>query len=86
MKLTRKIPARTESFKVKWAAPFQVMSPTFRRVRERSKNKMDRCWWCKTPFNDGDKTVLACIDGKSRGNKLLCFRCGEPLLTERDGE
>ena len=78
MKLTRSIPERTESFEVKWAAKFQIMGPEFRQARANFKNKMDKCWWCRKRFSDGDQTVIVCI--KNKRNKLLCESCGQPLI------
>ena len=74
IKISRRIPARTETFHVVWASrDFMKMTPRFRDIRSKCRYKGDKCWWCKRPFDDGDMMALVAIKGKS--NKLFCQKC-----------
>lgn len=79
--LTRKVPARTRTETALWfRKDFMAMSQTFRDIRSKARNPMDRCWWCKHPFADGEMMALACFEGKGKGNKALCQDCATELL------
>ena len=79
MKLTRFIPARTETFVAVWChKSFTTMSQQFRAIRAGARNKLDKCFWCKEPFADGDVMALACFE--KRGNEVLCQQCADRLL------
>ena len=76
--ISRRIPATTQSFEVLWARQaFMKMSPKFREIRANHSYKGNRCWWCRKDFEDGDMMALVCI--KTKGNKLLCQKCGAEI-------
>ena len=78
---TKKIPARTQVYKVDWCRKdFMLMSAEFREVRKRSKTPMESCFLCRVKFNDGDMMALACFIEGAKGNKTLCQTCAEELL------
>jgi hypothetical protein len=53
--LSKLIPARTKTETATWCQKnFTPMSQTFREVRARSRNPMDKCFWCNHPFADGE--------------------------------
>ena len=79
MKLTRHIPARTETLNVLWCRrDFLTMSQSYRAVRERMANPMDTCYLCHHKLADGETISIACIEGK--GNKVLCVSCADKVL------
>ncbi len=80
LKLSRRISARTETLVASWCRKdFMEMSQEFRAIRAKSKNPMDKCFWCKHKFKDGEMMALACFGGK--GNKTLCQECAGKLLS-----
>ena len=54
------------------------MSPTFRKIREKSRNPMTSCFLCRHPFEDGEMMWLASF--KKEGNRTLCKSCSKELL------
>ena len=78
MKLSRKIPERTITLEALWLKrQFTTMSDRYRAIREKFRNKMMNCYWCKKAFENGDPISLACFKGK--GNKVLCDDCADAL-------
>ena len=74
LKVKKYIPARTDIYEIAWyKKDFCVMTPKYREIRERARNKMTSCWWCKKQILDDEKMSLVCIDGK--GNKIFCSKC-----------
>lgn len=55
------------------------MSPTVRRVRAKARNKMDKCFFCKHEFADGEMMALAAFAEVKGGNKVLCQDCALKL-------
>lgn len=56
---------------------FTRMNDRFRAIRARSKNKMDQCYWCKHPFENGEMMALAFVES---GNKALCQSCAQQAV------
>jgi hypothetical protein len=55
---------------------FMVMSQKFRAAQP----KMDRCRWCKDPFQDGEMMALARLNnGKTVSNVVLCRDCADQM-------
>ena len=79
--LSRRVPARTRTITALWCKlDFMEMSETFRAIRGRSRNPMDKCYWCGHAFANGEMMALAAFKGK---NKTLCQTCGAELLEEK---
>lgn len=87
MHLTRVVPKRTEKHEAKWLkAEWMPMSQKFRDIRSKSKrNPMDKCWWCKHPFADGEMMALTSFIGQG-GNKTLCQSCAMKLMLSETEE
>ena len=79
--LTREVPAvpaRTERVTVLWCRHnFMQMDAAFRRARLQMSHRMDTCFWCRRPFEDGD--AMALVQIKGRRNEVLCQACAAPL-------
>jgi superfamily II helicase len=58
------------------------MSDAYREVRSRMKKPMNRCFWCKYSFENGDMMALA--HALKGGNKILCQSCAKELLESGD--
>ena len=88
LKLSKRIlavPARTETIIFEWChKDFVKMGPDFRRGRSRSRNKLDKCWWCNHKFADGEMITLAHPKGKI--NKVLCQKCASELQAEEGSD
>lgn len=82
MILSKRIPARTKTFKASWCKKdFLLCDNTFRKIRSKSRNKMDCCFWCKKDFADGEMMALAHpADGGK--NVVLCQDCASKLMGE----
>lgn len=81
LKLSKIKPAETVTFQAdSCTLNFMEMSQTFRNVRKRSRNPMDKCHWCKHPFVDGEMMALAFT---RRGNKTLCQACAKSLMESK---
>jgi hypothetical protein len=81
MKISRDIPARTETFEIAWfRREFMEMSPKFREVRAKFKDALDKCWWCRHPFEDGEMMALVCL--RKKGNKVFCQTCAGKIGDE----
>lgn len=79
VKLTRKIPARTETLQVDWyKRDFITYSERFRQIRAKSRNRFDKCFLCKHGFIVGDQLTLAHFAG-IRGNKAVCNDCVQKI-------
>ena len=82
--LTKRVSARTKTIqftaiKMDW----MVMSDRFRAIRSKSRRPMDKCFWCRKPFKNGDQMALA-FRGKG-SNVVLCDTCAEKaMLAERE--
>lgn len=80
--MSKIVPERIETFKALWCRKnFCAMGPQYRQIRSEMKDKMDRCYWCKYEFKDGEMMALAAEAYK--GNKILCQQCAEQLLTPK---
>ena len=75
-KLLRRIPARTKTERLTWIRrPFMEMSQQYRDIRAKTGDPMDKCFWCKHGFTDGETMNLA---GRPKGkNVLLCDPCAD---------
>ena len=81
MKLSRKIPARTEAVRFNWCQKdFMQMCQRYRDVRSRMKRPNDACRWCRHKFVDGEMMALA--QPQKGLNWLLCSKCADELLNE----
>lgn len=77
--LQKEVPSRTERFKVKqYKRGFLEYSVTFETARSGSRDKMNRCYWCKERFSYGDQITLAIPEGRG-GNRVLCSKCTDEL-------
>lgn len=90
MRLTKKVPARSVTLKIKAARPWVKYTAGFRNVRAGSRRKLDHCDWCKHKFADEELMALAICE--TEGNKVLCLKCYQEALesenesvTEIDG-
>jgi len=84
MKLTKRVPARTVNFEAEQCSiDFLTMSPRYRSIRAKSRNKMTSCHWCKYAFVDGEMMSLAIT---RKGNKVLCRTCAEQLLPTKEDQ
>ena len=82
MKLTKRVPARTKTFEASACKlDFMAMSPRFREIRSKMRNKLDKCEWCGHVFADGEMMALAI---SNEGNKPLCQNCGKTLLASEE--
>ena len=82
--ITKKIPARTEVWTVLWIQKAWVpYTETFRQIRDGTKNKLDRCWWCHTRFEDNEMMGLLCL--KDAGNKVVCQTCADEISQRGEG-
>ena len=76
--LSKIVPAHRITHTIKWCKKnFLPFTEGYRKARARMKKPMDKCFWCRHPFEDGEMIALACIKGK--GNKVLCQKCAAPL-------
>jgi uncharacterized CHY-type Zn-finger protein len=81
LKLSKRIPARTKTIEFEWCKQeYMKMSPGFKEIRAKSRNPMDKCWWCGHEFEDGEMMALAHPEGKK--NVVLCQTC----VAEMQGE
>lgn len=85
MHLSKTIPAGKET--VKFTAcqkEFLVMSQNFRDIRSKSKNPIDKCFWCGHHFEDGEMMALAIPE--EGVNKVLCQKCAGELLKSQESK
>lgn len=83
MYLTKIVPAHRVMLKATWCnREFLAMSPSYRAIRGKMKKPMDKCYWCKHPFADGEMMALACFVEK--GNQVLCQGCAEQLFASAE--
>lgn len=84
MFLTKKVPSHNKTIVAKWCKKdFCKYDESFRNIRAKSKNKMDKCYWCKHHFEDGEMIALACFENTG-GNKVLCQTCAGELLKTKE--
>ena len=82
-KISRVIPARTETFEVLWLVrEWMRMSQSYRNIRAKSRNPMGQCWWCRHKFKDGEMMALLGIKGK--GNKVFCQGCVDEVVSDEN--
>ena len=73
MKLTKMIPARRKTIEFEWLKKdFCTFGEDWRRARKAMKDSLDKCFWCKSDFKDGD---IIALGGCKIGNKVLCQKC-----------
>lgn len=78
MHLEKTVPKRTKRIEFDWVARYWIpMSKWFRDRRSKSRNKMDKCFWCKKKFEDGEMMGIARRTGK--GSVVLCQKCADEL-------
>lgn len=83
MTLTKRIPSRTLTIKAEWCKiDFAVMCPIWRSVRASARNKLDKCYWCKHKFADGEAMAMAKIKGIAK-NQVFCQECGGKLVSDQ---
>ena len=72
--IIKHIPARKEKVEIIGGKKkIGLMSQEFRNIRSRLRNPMDKCFFCKHPFVDGEMMGLVMIKGKK--NKVICQSC-----------
>lgn len=80
LSISRLVPARTKTMTAQWCRrEFLPMSQGYRAARARLNSLMDACFWCDHKFVDGEMMALAAFDGQ--GNKVLCGKCADELLS-----
>lgn len=85
MKLFRQVPARTETVWFNWCrSDFLPMSQKFRDARARMSEPLDKCWWCKHPFENGE--MMAMAQAKGGISRILCQACAGELLSSATAE
>jgi len=62
------------------ALDFLTFDESYRRIREKMKNKLFNCFSCKRDFVDGEKISLIIIAGSR--NKVVCHSCGAEIEKE----
>lgn len=78
-KMLPAIPARRKTLIAEWChRDFTAMSPQYRKIRAKCRKAMNKCHWCKHPFEDGEMMALACFEGI--GNHTLCHSCADELM------
>ena len=81
MKLTKQVPTRVKTVEILWyKRDFFEMSKRFREIRSKSRNPMDKCFWCNHPFEDGERMTVALL--KKGPNKVLCQTCTDKIEGE----
>ena len=85
-KLTKQIPARTETIIFRWLNDFLEMGDSYRLAREGMGGTMLSCYWCKTKFQDGDRIWLAQLENRKGGNKVFCADCANEAQQQKKGE
>jgi hypothetical protein len=77
--LTKLIPARLKTVVFDWIKKdFCAYSEMFRSARAKSKDKLNKCFWCSKDFVDGEMIALG--SHSSAGNKVLCQHCATEAL------
>jgi len=79
MKLSKRIPARTETVEFNWCKKdFTTFDESYRRVRGKFKRPGFHCRWCRRAFVDGEKLALA--QPKKSLNWILCNDCADIII------
>lgn len=79
LRLSKQIPARTMTITARWCKrDFMEMSPSYRKIRCKTRKPMDTCHWCGHKIADGEMMGLA--NFYEAGNKVLCQTCADELL------
>jgi hypothetical protein len=82
--LSRPVPARTKIVRFPWVRKdFSFYTEQWRAVRAKCGKPIDNCWWCKTPFGEGDQIALAAREHKT--NVCLCQTCAAKALSRESG-
>ncbi len=82
MQLTKQVPARRKTITFKWLKrDFMTMSPRFRKIRRKARNKLDACYWCRHKFEDGEMMALGQIVDVGP-NKVFCQSCAAEATGE----
>lgn len=69
---------RLDTYTLKWAYfPYLKYGPIVRQVRSGFEYKMDACFKCRKPFQDGDSMGIGCTE--ELGNKCFCEECSREL-------
>ena len=59
---------------------FAIMDHQFRAIRASHRKKIDKCYWCERPFQNGEMMALAFVES---GNKMLCQSCAKQAIDNR---
>ena len=79
--ISKRVSAHTKTLTAMWCKKdFLPYDEKFRRVRGHSRNPMNKCFWCKRGFEDGEQMALACFTSGAKGNKVLCGKCADKLI------
>jgi len=57
-----------------------VYNEAYRTARSRMRKPLNKCFWCRHPFIDGEHFAVGCVEGQ--GNKVLCHQCADAALME----
>jgi len=83
MKLSKRIPARTETVKFNWCKKdFTTFNETYRRIRGKFKRPGFQCRWCGRAFEDGETLALA--QPENGANWILCGDCADLILASKE--
>ncbi len=76
MQLSKRISARTETFKInQMKKDFATMNDRYREIRGGLRYPMTSCYWCKHKFVNGEMIAIV-IPEKGR-NRVLCQSCAD---------
>ena len=75
MQLSKRIPGTTKTITFRWCKrEYLQMSPNYRKIRSRCRNRMDACYWCGHKFKDGEMMALAALETPA-ANQVFCHVC-----------
>jgi len=82
IQLTKTVPAHKKTVQFRWCKEkFSVMGPKWRFARRNLRKKLDKCFWCHEPFEDGDSIGLG---AQEKGpNVVLCSVCARAALERK---
>lgn len=85
LSLSKEVPRHVRVDRFRWCVrEFSRMSQEWRAIRSKHPKAMDRCFWCRTRFADGDMMALA--QPVKGANVVLCQKCADELLASGHAE
>ena len=69
---------RTDTYTINWGSfPYMTYCQIVRQVRSGFQYKMDACFKCARPFEDGEMMGIGCTE--EVGNRCFCEPCSREL-------